>query len=113
MPEWFWVMTGIVLTGAFFSNFYGLGDIWDNRGCWYVLMDDAELTTVLNELFKLKAYHDSDDMISNTIKIKSYIVDSNGTRQYKVKVPHYVFKQVRVKLTAEQKMRILGLTPPT
>jgi hypothetical protein len=102
------IFIGIV---AMFTDLFGLGSLWTNRGSWYTIIGDEELQTVLDRLHTLGAFYDSDGIVdSEYVKVKVYISNREGSRYYRVKIPDWVFRYAQVKLTDEAKMKILGLT---
>lgn len=100
----------VVFVVGMFTNFYGLGSVWENRGEWYTILSEEELTTVLDNLYQLKAFHDGDGLVTNEIKVKVCVIDYTGERLYKVKIPIRVFKLAKIQMTAQSKAALLGLT---
>lgn len=103
----YWIV-GTVLVVGFFTDFYGLGSRWTNRGNWWLIIGDEELAKVLSNLEKLKAFQDSDGI--NNAHIKVQVFSMPDERHYRVKIPNWIFKYEQVKLTKRNKAEMLGLT---
>lgn len=93
-----------------FTNIFGLGDLWTNRGKWYLIIDD-ELDIVMKNLMKLKAFDDEFGVSQHHVKIKAY--SSGFTAEegfyYMVKIPNWVFKYEKHKLDDAAKAEMLGI----
>ncbi len=100
------IVIAIVVVIGMFTDFYGLGSIWSNRGSWYLVKPD-ELETVMSNLSELNAFKDSDGISQECIKIKAYYI--YDTHYYEVKVPNWVFKYKQQRLTDEAKASMLGV----
>jgi len=110
MPDWFWVIFWILVAIGFFSDFFGLLTRWENRGSEYIVYPE-ELDTVMNNLYELKAFHDSDGVVQVPVKIKCYSRQpSTQGFYYAVKIPNWIFKGEEVKLTEAAKRKLIGLT---
>jgi hypothetical protein len=92
--------------GAIFTNFYGLFDLWENRGSWYTV-SESKLPEVMANLSNLNAFKDSDGLDTEMIKIRASVLGS--TVYYDVKVPNRIFKYQEIKMDDEAKFKLLGL----
>jgi len=108
VPDWVWITALIALGLAFFTDFYGLGTIWQNRGSWYRVYYD-EIPTVMAKLYALHAFSDSDGLLAGHIKIRVGALNFDGDVYYKVKVPNWVFKNLEYTMTEDIKRETLGL----
>lgn len=110
MPDWCWAILWVVVGLAFFTDFYGLGNLWANRGQWFVV-EAEQLATVMLKLQHMHAFNDSDGVPLAVIKVKAHAVGFGTTDvYYTVKVPTYVFKNAKYNLTEAKKAELLGLT---
>lgn len=98
-----WIVFTIVVVG-FFTDFYGLGSRWQNRGHWYDVDNEEQLKLVIKNLHKLKAFQDSDGLNTGIIKMEA------TPTHYRVKVPHWVFKEAEISMNYETRFNLLGLT---
>lgn len=98
----------LFIGAAIFTDFYGLGILWTNRGTWYTVSFE-QLDTVMKNLVQLGAFQDSDSMPNNFIKVKAYRSDQFSTVHYQVKVPNWVFKYHEIKMSKDEKIRLLGI----
>jgi hypothetical protein len=110
VPDWIWITALIVLGVGFFTDFYGLGTMWTNRGSWYTVEAD-QLPIVMQKLFDLHTFDDSDGLLSGHVKIKVSAESYAGDMCYQVKVPTRVFKYLKVDMTETAKLQALGLHP--
>jgi len=108
VPDWIWITALIALVLAFFTDFYGLGTIWQNRGSWYRVYYD-EIPTVMAKLYALHAFKDSDGLLEGHIKVRVEALNYDGDVCYRVKVPNWVFKDLKCIITEEMKRETLGL----
>jgi hypothetical protein len=99
-----------VLLGACFTNAYGLGDLWHNRGEWYTVTAD-QIPIVMQKLFDLHAFDDSDGILSERIKMRVSAESYEGDMCYQVKVPTRLFKYLKIRMTDTAKLQALGLVP--
>lgn len=95
----------IVATAIVFTNFFGLGSY--QRGTWYKVSYD-ELDMVMQKLYTLKAFNDSDGIPQEQLKVKAFVQDSKVC--YFVRVPRWIFKYVEVELTEAGRRELIGLT---
>jgi hypothetical protein len=96
----------LIVIGAMFTNFYGLFDLWDNRGSWYTVREDR-LAEVMANLRNLNSFKDSDGLDNEFVKIRASVLGSSVF--YDIKVPDRIFKYQEIKLDQEAKFRMLGL----
>jgi 8-oxo-dGTP diphosphatase len=99
-----------VLLGACFTNGYGLGDLWHNRGEWYTVTAD-QIPIVMQKLFDLHAFEDSDGLLVERIKVRVSAESYEGEMCYQVKVPTILFKYLKIRMTETEKLKALGLVP--
>ena len=108
VPDWIWITALIALGLAFFTDFYGLGTIWQNRGSWYKINYD-ELPIVMANLYILGAFKDSDGLLAGYAKLKVHPLNLSGSFYYEVKVPNWVFKNLEYDISEAAKLKALGL----
>lgn len=103
------MMAALIFLAGMFTNFFGLGDLWENRGSWYLIMPN-ELETVMANLYRMNAFADSDGIQQGSLKIKVYTTGIPGGVYYRIKIPDWVFKYQATKLDEQTKAELLGIS---
>jgi hypothetical protein len=98
----------LVFVVGMFTDFFGLGSLWTNRGDWYTVKAD-QLEDFMRRLCNLNAFMDPDGIPQEHVKVKAFPDNYAGDMIYHVKVPHWVFKYQTEKLDQKKRFELLGL----